>query len=226
MTSAGLRFLGAGVSGGEEGALKGPSIMPGGSREAYDDVEHVFTSIAAQVDGTPCCTYVGADGAGHYVKMVHNGIEYARHAADRRGLRPAAPRRRARGAGDRAGLRRVERGRPRLVPDRDHRAGARQGRRAHGQAAGRRDPRPGRAEGHRALDGAGRARARRAADRDHRGGVRALALGARRPARDGVGALAGPKPGEGAPPTASSSTTCARRSTPRRSSPTPRASSR
>jgi 6-phosphogluconate dehydrogenase len=72
-----LRFLGVGVSGGEEGALKGPSIMPGGDPQAYADVEQVFTSIAAQVDGTPCCTYVGPDGAGHYVKMVHNGIEYA-----------------------------------------------------------------------------------------------------------------------------------------------------
>ena len=73
----GLRFVGTGVSGGEEGALLGPSIMPGGEREAYGEVEEVFTSIAAQVDGTPCCTYVGPDGAGHYVKMVHNGIEYA-----------------------------------------------------------------------------------------------------------------------------------------------------
>jgi 6-phosphogluconate dehydrogenase len=73
----GLRFLGTGVSGGEEGALNGPSIMPGGPREAYGEVEDIFTSIAAQVDGTPCCTYVGPDGAGHYVKMVHNGIEYA-----------------------------------------------------------------------------------------------------------------------------------------------------
>src|SRR5215213_2917597 len=77
MAERGLRFLGVGVSGGEEGALNGPSIMPGGAREAYEDVEEVFTSIAAQVDGTACCTYVGADGAGHYVKMVHNGIEYA-----------------------------------------------------------------------------------------------------------------------------------------------------
>jgi 6-phosphogluconate dehydrogenase len=73
----GLRFLGIGVSGGEEGALLGPSIMPGGPREAYAEVEGVLTAIAAQVDGTPCCTYVGPDGAGHYVKMVHNGIEYA-----------------------------------------------------------------------------------------------------------------------------------------------------
>jgi 6-phosphogluconate dehydrogenase len=73
----GLRFMGIGVSGGEEGALLGPSIMPGGPREAYAEVEEVLTTIAAQVDGTPCCTYVGPDGAGHYVKMVHNGIEYA-----------------------------------------------------------------------------------------------------------------------------------------------------
>jgi 6-phosphogluconate dehydrogenase len=73
----GLRFLGIGVSGGEEGALLGPSIMPGGEEDAYREVEQTLTTIAAQVDGTPCCTYIGPDGAGHYVKMVHNGIEYA-----------------------------------------------------------------------------------------------------------------------------------------------------
>jgi 6-phosphogluconate dehydrogenase len=73
----GLRFMGTGVSGGEEGALLGPSIMPGGDAAAFAEVEDVFMSIAAQVDGTPCCVYVGPDGAGHYVKMVHNGIEYA-----------------------------------------------------------------------------------------------------------------------------------------------------
>jgi 6-phosphogluconate dehydrogenase len=73
----GLRFIGTGVSGGEEGALNGPSIMPGGPREAYAEVEEIFTTIAAQVDGEPCCAYIGSDGAGHYVKMVHNGIEYA-----------------------------------------------------------------------------------------------------------------------------------------------------
>jgi 6-phosphogluconate dehydrogenase len=73
----GIRFLGTGVSGGEEGALRGPSIMPGGAREAYERVAPVFTRIAAQVEGVPCCAYIGADGAGHYVKMVHNGIEYA-----------------------------------------------------------------------------------------------------------------------------------------------------
>jgi 6-phosphogluconate dehydrogenase len=73
-----IHFLGVGVSGGEEGALNGPSIMPGGDREPYDEsVKPIFETIAANVDGTPCCTYVGPDGAGHFVKMVHNGIEYA-----------------------------------------------------------------------------------------------------------------------------------------------------
>src|SRR5580704_10730828 len=73
----GLHFVGCGVSGGEEGALLGPSIMPGGSPESYQKLGPIFESIAAQVDGTPCCTHVGPDGAGHFVKMVHNGIEYA-----------------------------------------------------------------------------------------------------------------------------------------------------
>jgi 6-phosphogluconate dehydrogenase len=77
MAARGLRFLGTGVSGGEEGALKGPSIMPGGTPEAYGLVERLLTTIAAQVDGVPCCRLVGPGGAGHYVKMVHNGIEYA-----------------------------------------------------------------------------------------------------------------------------------------------------
>lgn len=72
----GYRFIGTGVSGGEEGALKGPAIMPGGQEDAYRIVEPILTSISAKVDGEPCCTYIGADGAGHYVKMVHNGIEY------------------------------------------------------------------------------------------------------------------------------------------------------
>src|SRR5271165_2856939 len=73
----GLHFVGSGVSGGEEGALLGPSIMPGGSAESYQRLGPIFESIAAQVDGTPCCTHIGPDGAGHFVKMVHNGIEYA-----------------------------------------------------------------------------------------------------------------------------------------------------
>ncbi|WP_166354715.1 NADP-dependent phosphogluconate dehydrogenase [Phytoactinopolyspora limicola] len=73
----GIHFLGTGVSGGEEGALLGPSIMPGGSGHAYEALRPMFDRIAAEVDGTPCCAHVGPDGAGHFVKMLHNGIEYA-----------------------------------------------------------------------------------------------------------------------------------------------------
>lgn len=73
----GLHFVGAGISGGEEGALNGPSIMPGGSVESYKSLGPLLESIAAQVDGTPCCTHIGPDGSGHFVKMVHNGIEYS-----------------------------------------------------------------------------------------------------------------------------------------------------
>ncbi len=77
LESKGLMFIGTGVSGGEEGALHGPSIMPGGSPGAWPHVKPIFQSIAAKVvDGTPCCDWVGSDGAGHFVKMVHNGIEY------------------------------------------------------------------------------------------------------------------------------------------------------
>jgi 6-phosphogluconate dehydrogenase len=72
----GLNFVGCGVSGGEEGALKGPSLMPGGPRESWEIIAPIYRKIAAQVDGEPCCRYMGPDGAGHYVKMVHNGIEY------------------------------------------------------------------------------------------------------------------------------------------------------
>src|SRR5207248_4103388 len=72
----GLHFVGCGVSGGEEGALKGPSLMPGGPRDSWEIIAPIFRKIAAQVDGEPCCRYMGPDGAGHYVKMVHNGIEY------------------------------------------------------------------------------------------------------------------------------------------------------
>jgi 6-phosphogluconate dehydrogenase len=73
----GLHFVGCGVSGGEEGALLGPSIMPGGSVESYQKLGPIFEAIAAKVDGQPCCVHIGPDGAGHFVKMVHNGIEYA-----------------------------------------------------------------------------------------------------------------------------------------------------
>jgi 6-phosphogluconate dehydrogenase len=77
LESKGLLFIGTGVSGGEEGALRGPSIMPGGSPAAWPHMKPIFQAIAAKVaDGTPCCDWVGNDGAGHFVKMVHNGIEY------------------------------------------------------------------------------------------------------------------------------------------------------
>lgn len=72
----GILFIGAGISGGEEGARFGPSIMPGGNKEAWPYIKEFFQKIAAKVDGKPCCEWVGPDGAGHYVKMVHNGIEY------------------------------------------------------------------------------------------------------------------------------------------------------
>src|SRR5438094_7003100 len=71
----GIHFVGCGVSAGEDGSLKGPSLMPGGSRESWEMIAPIFRKIAAQVDGEPCCRYMGPDGAGHYVKRVHNGIE-------------------------------------------------------------------------------------------------------------------------------------------------------
>ena len=76
MEAKGIRYMGVGISGGEEGALRGPSIMPGGPREAYDLVEPILKSIAAKVNNEPCVTYIGPGGSGHFVKMVHNAIEY------------------------------------------------------------------------------------------------------------------------------------------------------
>ncbi|SHJ58235.1 NADP-dependent phosphogluconate dehydrogenase [Propionispora hippei] len=77
LAARGIHFIGTGVSGGEEGALKGPAIMPGGDRKAFALVQPIFEAIAAKVGEDACCTYIGSDGAGHFVKMVHNGIEYA-----------------------------------------------------------------------------------------------------------------------------------------------------
>lgn len=76
LSELGFHFIGTGVSGGEEGALNGPSLMPGGQKEAYELIAPIFEDISAKVEGDPCTTYIGPDGAGHYVKMVHNGIEY------------------------------------------------------------------------------------------------------------------------------------------------------
>ncbi|HEX7323488.1 MAG TPA: NADP-dependent phosphogluconate dehydrogenase [Mycobacterium sp.] len=77
MAERGLHFVGAGISGGEEGALNGPAIMPGGPAKSYESLGPLLEEIAAQVDGVPCCTHIGPDGSGHFVKMVHNGIEYS-----------------------------------------------------------------------------------------------------------------------------------------------------
>ncbi|CAM2856592.1 phosphogluconate dehydrogenase (NADP(+)-dependent, decarboxylating) [Mycobacterium intermedium] len=77
MRERGLHFVGAGISGGEEGALNGPSIMPGGPPESYESLGPLLEEISAHVDGVPCCTHIGPDGSGHFVKMVHNGIEYS-----------------------------------------------------------------------------------------------------------------------------------------------------
>jgi 6-phosphogluconate dehydrogenase len=76
LAAKGIRFVGAGVSGGEEGARYGPSIMPGGNPEAWPYIKDIFQAIAAKADGEPCCDWVGEEGSGHFVKMVHNGIEY------------------------------------------------------------------------------------------------------------------------------------------------------
>ena len=192
MAARGLRFLGTGVSGGEEGALHGPSIMPGGAAEAYAMVERLLTTIAAQVDGVPCCRLVGPGGAGHYVKMVHNGIEYAdmqliAEAYDLlgQGLGMGAAELAEVFEGWNAGdldsflieitakvLRQVDQ--------------------ATGQAAGRRDPGPGRAEGHRPLDRPVRPGAGRAGHRDHRGGVRQGAVVAEDQRTAAAKVLAGP----------------------------------
>ena len=179
----GIHFVGCGVSGGEEGALNGPSIMPGGSAESYVSLGPILEKISAHVDGAPCCTHIGTDGAGHFVKMVHNGIEYAdmqliAEAYDllRRGagLSPAE-------IGGH--LRRVEQGGVGFVPDRDHRAGAGPGRRGHRRAVRGRGAGRGGDEGHRDLDGADGVGSGHPGVRDRGGGVRPRAC--RRSRRSG-----------------------------------------
>ncbi len=180
----GLHFVGAGISGGEEGALNGPSIMPGGPAESYKSLGPLLEEISAHVDGVPCCTHIGPDGAGHFVKMVHNGIEYSdmqligeAYQLLRDGLGKSAP-------GDRRDLRRMEQRRPGQLPHRDHRRGAQADRRQDRQATGRRHPRRGRAEGHRPLDGqVGAGPGGGAGDRYRRGGLRPRTVGFGRPAQ-------------------------------------------
>ena len=151
--SKGLLYIGTGVSGGEEGARRGPSIMPGGSPAAWPHVKDIFQTIAAKVDdGSPCCDWVGENGAGHYVKMVHNGIEYGdmqliceAYNLMKTGLGMSAD-------ADAPGLRRMEQGRTQLLPDRDH--PRHPGLQGHRRPAARgQDPRHRRPEGHRQMDG-------------------------------------------------------------------------
>ena len=153
LAAKGFRFVGAGVSGGEEGALLGPAIMPGGQREAWDALAAIFRAIAAKADdGEPCVDYMGPRGAGHYVKMVHNGIEYGdmqliaeTYDVLHRGAGLTAPE-----------LAQVfsewNAGELRSLSDRDHRAHLRAHRRADRTAAGRCGPGRGAAEGHWQVD--------------------------------------------------------------------------
>jgi 6-phosphogluconate dehydrogenase len=179
----GINFVGAGISGGEEGALLGPSIMPGGSDESWVTLGPILKSIAAIAEGEPCVTHVGHDGAGHFVKMVHNGIEYA----DMQLIAEAYDLIR-RGTGKTPAeiadvFAEWNTGRAGVVPDRDHRRGAPPGGCRDRQAARRCDSRPGRREGHRRLDRADRAQPRRPRLGHRRGRLRPLALQPPRAAR-------------------------------------------
>ena len=204
LAGRGLRFMGVGVSGGEEGALKGPSIMAGGPRECFEMVAPILSAIAAKAGGEPCLGYMGRGGAGHFVKMVHNGVEYAdmqliAEAYDvlsqAGGLAPPE-------------LSRVfaqwNRGAAGLLPGGDHRGHLRQDRRGHRASPGGGDPGRGRPEGHGPLGhgerrGPGRAHAH--PERRRGGPDRVLAQG---PAPHGLphpararGSPAGPDAGPG-----------------------------
>ena len=148
----GLLYVGSGVSGGEEGALHGPSLMPGGSAAAWPHIRPIFQAICARTpEGEPCCDWMGEDGAGHFVKMVHNGIEYGdmqliceTYDLMKRGLGLSND-------ANAPGVRRVERGRTRQLPDRDHARHPRLPRRRR-RGGHRPDPRRRRPEGHRQVD--------------------------------------------------------------------------
>ena len=220
----GLHFVGMGVSGGEEGALNGPSIMPGGSTESYQALGPMLESDRRPGRRRPVRD---ARRAGRRRALREDGAQrhrVRRHAAHRRGLRPAAARRRATRPPQIAEIFRDLEHRPaRLLPDRDHRRGPRAHRREDRRPVRRHRARPGRAEGHRPLDGADRPRPGRAGRRDRRGDVRPVAVRPRGPARRRPRA-ARPGPRTRRSPTrARSPTRSSRRCTRRRSSPTPRA---
>ena len=203
--------------------------MPGGSPDAWPAVKPIFQAIAAKVgpkNDIPCCEWVGPRGAGHYVKMVHNGIEYGdmqliceAYFMMKRGARPLERRAVRR-------LRRVEPRRARQLPDRDHarhlqREGPRDGRLPR-----RQDPGQGRRQGHRQVDEPARARPRRAQHAGDRGRLRPLPVGAEGRPRAGEQGAQGPVGQVQRRPARSSSSRFATRSTPRRSAATPRASCR
>ena len=199
--------------------------MPGGSVESYETLGPILASIAAVAEGEPCVTHVGTDGAGHFVKMIHNGIEYAdmqliAEAYDLLrtvgGLEPAA---------DRGRVRRVEQGLPGVVPDRDHRRGAPPGGRGDRQAVRRHRPRPGRVQGHRGVDRAERPRPGRPGRRHRRGRVRPRRVLQARAARGRAGGRDSRVP-RCRGWMRRSPTTCPRRCTHPRSSPTRKASTR
>ena len=227
MPSAGIDFLGVGVSGGEEGARHGPSIMAGGKKEAWDRVADIFTAISAKFNGEPCAALVGPEGAGHFVKTIHNGIEYADMQMiaevygimrDGLGMTPAEMA---------AVFAELERGAAQVLPHRDLREGARGDRPADRQAAGRRHPRQRRPEGHRPLVGDGGAGPRRAGDGDRGGGRGAEPLGAEGRARRRRGAVRRARARRSTAPSATRtrrSASSRRRCSPARSPPMPRAS--
>ena len=221
----GILFIGTGVSGGEEGALHGPSIMPGGNPDAWPHVKPIFQAIAAKVaDGTPCCDWVGPEGAGHFVKMVHNGIEYgdmqliceAYHVMrSLLGMEPAAMHdvfaRWNNGPLD-SYLIEITRDILGFKRPRDR------------QADGRPDPRHRRPERHRQVDRDHGLRPRRALDLDLRGRLCPLPLGSERRTRHRLYACSRAIPHHLQATTSRWSTPSSRLSTPARSSPTPRAS--
>ena len=183
----GLHFVGCGVSGGEEGALLGPSIMPGGSKESYAKLGPDLR-VDRGPGGRHAVLHARRPGRGRALRQ--DGAQrhrVRRHAAHRRGLRPAPGRPGRPGPADRRDLPHLERRRPGLVPDPDHRRGAGAHRCGDRQAVRGHRARPGRAEGHRPVDGAERAGPRHPDHRHRRGHVRPVAVRARRPARRGPG---------------------------------------
>ena len=227
--SKGLLYVGTGVSGGEEGALKGPSMMPGGSPKAWPLVKPIFQAIAAKVgpnNDIPCCEWVGPRGAGHYVKMVHNGIEYG----DMQLICEAYwMLKKALGLGNDElydVFAAVVRGRAEQLPDRDHpRHLQREGRLAR-RLPGRQDPGHGRGEGHGQVDEPVGPRPGRAQHAGDRGGLRPLPVGDEGRPGAGEQAARGPARASTRATATGSSSRFARRCTPRRFAATRRASCR